>query len=123
MKLPNLIIKGHCLESPIIQGGMGVGVSLAPLAGAVAREGGLGIVSSAALSTIVSRREGKRLGNYTATRMEIERAQENGGKKPVGINIMCAITRDYESSVKATIDAGASAIISGAGRSIILHAP
>ncbi len=38
---------------------MGVGVSLHPLAGAVAREGGIGIVSSAALDRLVSKRTGK----------------------------------------------------------------
>ncbi|MFH1014643.1 MAG: nitronate monooxygenase, partial [Nitrospirota bacterium] len=46
--LSPLIIKGKAISLPIIQGGMGVGVSLYPLASAVAREGGLGIVSSAA---------------------------------------------------------------------------
>ncbi|MCL4537571.1 MAG: nitronate monooxygenase, partial [Nitrospirae bacterium] len=43
--LPELVIKEKKIKVPIIQGGMGVGVSLHPLASAVAREGGLGIVS------------------------------------------------------------------------------
>ena len=55
-----LIIKGKAISLPIIQGGMGVGVSLYPLASAVAREGGLGIVSSAALDRLVSKRTGKK---------------------------------------------------------------
>ena len=40
-----LIIKGKTIPLPIIQGGLGVGVSLYPLASAVAKEGGLGIIS------------------------------------------------------------------------------
>lgn len=47
MKLPKLKIGEKLLEIPIIQGGMGVGVSLANLAGNVAKNGGLGVISSA----------------------------------------------------------------------------
>lgn len=57
--LSSLIIKGKKISVPIIQGGMGVGVSLHPLASAVAKEGGVGIVSSACLDRIVSKRTGK----------------------------------------------------------------
>ena len=35
------------LDFPIIQGGMGIGISLGGLAGAVAREGGMGVISTA----------------------------------------------------------------------------
>lgn len=51
--LPFLTIKGKTIKVPIIQGGMGIGVSLSPLASAVAREGGIGIVSSACLDRLV----------------------------------------------------------------------
>ena len=65
-----LIIKGKAISLPIIQGGMGVGVSLYPLASAVAREGGLGIVSSAALDRLVSKRTGK---NTIHTKLHMKR--------------------------------------------------
>lgn len=111
--LPKLSIKGKAIQVPIIQGGMGVGVSLFPLASAVAREGGLGIVSSAALDRLVSKRNGSTLNSYEAAYEEVSRAKSAGGF--AGINIMCALVRDYEDSVRGALDAGADAIISGAG--------
>jgi nitronate monooxygenase len=111
--LPSLVIKGKTIKVPIIQGGMGVGVSLAPLAGAVAREGGVGIVSSAALDRLVSKRKGKKLTTYEAVYEEISLAKERGGIS--GINIMVALMQTYDDTVKGAIDAGADVIISGAG--------
>ena len=92
---------------------MGVGVSLHPLASAVAREGGLGILSSAALDRLVSKRTGKKLDVYEAVREEVGLAKAQGGF--AGINIMVALQRDYVDSVRASIDAKADAIIAGAG--------
>lgn len=119
-KLPELKLKGKTIRVPIIQGGMGVGVSLHPLASAVAREGGLGIVSSACLDRLVSRRTGRRVNSYEAAYEEVSLAKEKGGF--AGINIMCALARDYEDSVRGAIDAGADAIISGAGLPLSLPA-
>jgi nitronate monooxygenase len=111
--LPPLKIKGKTIKFPIIQGGMGVGVSLSPLASAVAKEGGVGIVSSAALDRLVTKRTGKPHNIYEATLEEISLAKAKGGI--AGINIMVALGRDYEDSVKGAIDAGADVIIAGAG--------
>jgi len=111
--LPPLVIKGKKIPVPIIQGGMGVGVSLAPLAGAVAREGGVGVISSACLDRLVSKRLNRKVNTYDATRDEIAVAKESGGF--VGINIMVALFRDYTDSVRGAIDAGVDVIISGAG--------
>jgi nitronate monooxygenase len=111
--LPSLKIKGKTIKSPIIQGGMGVGVSLAPLASAVAREGGIGIISSAALDRLVSRRTGKVMNTYEAAYDEVSLAKSTAGA--VGINIMVALQKDYEASVTGAIDAHADVIISGAG--------
>ena len=111
--LPSLVIKGKTIKIPIIQGGMGVGVSLWPLAGAVAEEGGVGIISSAALDRLVSKRKGKKLTTYEAVYEEISLAKEKGGVS--GINIMVALVQTYDDTVKAAIDAGADMIISGAG--------
>ncbi len=115
---PSLTIKEKHIRVPIIQGGMGIGVSLSPLAASVAREGGLGIVSSACLDKLLSRRMKKKIGAYAAVREEMSLAKEHGGVS--GINIMAAIVRDYEDSVKGAIDAGADVIISGGGLPLAL---
>ncbi len=111
--LPSLTIKGMRLPVPIVQGGMGVGVSLSPLAGAVGAAGGLGLLSSACLDRLVSRRLGRPLDTYAAVREEVAAAKAGGGS--AGINIMVALQRDYEASVRGAIDAGADVIVSGAG--------
>ncbi len=119
--LPSLKIKDFVLRVPIIQGGMGAGVSMAPLAGAVAKEGGMGVLSSVALDILTSRRVGKQLDTQQATRREIEdaKALANGGV--IGINIMVALFRDYADAVKGALDAKVDAIISGAG--LPVHLP
>jgi nitronate monooxygenase len=116
--LPSLTIKGMRLPLPIIQGGMGVGVSLYPLAGAVALAGGLGLLSSACLDRLVTTRIGRKVDTYEAVREEVAAAKEGGGFS--GINIMVALQRDYEASVRGAIDAGAHAIVSGAGLPLAL---
>lgn len=118
--LKPLTIKGKKIAVPIIQGGMGVGVSLFPLARAVAREGGVGIVSSACLDRVVSKRTGKKFNSYDAAYEEVSRAKAAGGL--AGINIMAALVRDFNDSVKGALDAGADFIISGAGLPLNLPA-
>jgi nitronate monooxygenase len=99
---------------------MGVGVSLSPLAAAVAREGGLGIISSACIDRIVSKNNGKKVNTYEAVYQEVSEARACGGF--AGINIMGALVRDFNDSVKGALDAGADAIISGAGLPLTLPA-
>ena len=117
--LKPLKIKGKILKVPVVQGGMGAGVSLEELAGGVAKEGGMGTISSALLDRLVSKRNGRPFNSYEAAYWEVSRAKElasqreNGGL--VAINIMVALIRDYEPSVKGALDAGVDAIISGAG--------
>jgi nitronate monooxygenase len=113
-----LVIKGKKIATPIIQGGMGVGVSLHPLAKAVAREGGIGIISSACLDRVVSKRSNKKTSTYEAAYEEISLSKVKGGF--IGINIMAALVRDYTDSVKGALDAGADVIISGAGLPLTL---
>lgn len=115
MSLPKLAIKNFTLKNNIFQGGLGAGFSLAPLAGAVSTEGGFGIVSSAGLRSIVSARDGKPVDTYTAVRIELERTKDLSNGKPVGINVMWALVGDYEDTIRASIDAGIDAIVSGAG--------
>lgn len=111
-----MLIKGKTLEIPIIQGGMGVGVSLSNLAGAVAKCGGLGVISSVNAGY---RDEGfleqPKKTNLMALAREIKRAKEiAGGKGLVGVNIMTAVSH-YEETCQAAVEAGADVIISGAG--------
>ncbi len=115
--LKPLVIKGKKISVPIIQGGMGVGVSLYPLAAAVAHEGGVGVVSSAVLDRLVSKRNGKKVNSYEAAYEEVSLSKQAGAGAGggVGINIMMALMRDYEASVRGALDAGVDFIISGAG--------
>jgi nitronate monooxygenase len=99
---------------------MGVGVSLHPLARAVAREGGLGIISSACIDRLVSKRNNKKLNTYESVYEEVSLSKIPGGF--AGINIMGALARDFNDSVKGALDAGADAIISGAGLPLSLPA-
>lgn len=111
--LSPLTIKGKKIRVPIIQGGMGVGISMHPLAAAVAREGGVGIVSSACIDRLVSKRTGKKVNTYDAVYEEISLSKASGGF--AGLNIMVALIKSYADSVRAAIDSGADFIISGAG--------
>ena len=100
---------------PVIQGGMGVGISLGGLAGAVAKEGGIGIISAAQIGF----REpdfdrNPREANLRAVKTEYDKARSLAPEGVIGFNIMVAM-RGYEEYVRAAIDAGADLIISGAG--------
>lgn len=100
---------------PLIQGGMGVGISLGNLAGAVAAEGGVGIISTAQIGF----REpdfdrNPEAANRRAIEKEMKRARDISPEGIIGCNIMVAL-RDYEDHVKASAAAGADLIISGAG--------
>lgn len=113
--LPALVIKGKKIPVCIIQGGMGVGVSLDLLAGAVAREGGVGVISSACLDRLVSSKVNRDVDQYEAVCIEIANAKTRGEYGFIGINIMFALQRDYKDSVRAAIDAKVDFIVSGAG--------
>ncbi len=113
LALPPLLIKGMRIDLPIVQGGMGAGISLSRLASAVARTGGLGLISSVCLDRILGARFGRKFSTAEAVRSEVEAAKVEGGY--TGINIMVALQRDYEVSVRSAIEAGVNAIVSGAG--------
>jgi NAD(P)H-dependent flavin oxidoreductase YrpB (nitropropane dioxygenase family) len=103
-------------QIPVVQGGMGVGVSLSGLAGAVAACGGVGIISTAQIGYREPDWDEHPLeANLRAIGQEIEKARNiAGGNGIIGCNIMVA-TRDYEQYVKAAVAAKADLIISGAG--------
>ncbi len=100
---------------PVIQGGMGVGVSLSSLAGAVAAEGGIGVISTAQIGYREPDFDTDPIGaNLRAIQTEIHKAREIAKGGILGVNIMVA-TRKYEEYVKAAVSAGIDMIISGAG--------
>ena len=101
---------------PIIQGGMGVGVSRSSLAGAVAKEGGVGIISTAQIGYDEEGFEKDQAAcNNRAIHKHIKRAKEIAqGNGLVGVNIMVAL-KHYAEHVKEAVAAGADVIISGAG--------
>lgn len=113
--MQKLKIRDVEIEHPIIQGGMGIGISSYKLAGNVSKEGALGVLSSAALDRLVSKRYDKPLKTREACSLEVEDAKKISGKRPVGINIMVAIQKDYADSVHGAMDADVDFIISGAG--------
>lgn len=104
------------LEVPIIQGGMGVGVSLSNLAGHVMKEGAMGCISAAHPGyNDPDFKTNSRICNVKALYHHAQKAREiANGKGLLAVNIMFA-SRDYETYVKASVDAGYDAIISGAG--------
>ena len=126
--LQPLRLKGRSLL-PIVQGGMGVGVSAQRLAGAVAAQGGVGTLSSVDLRRhhpdLMARCEGHSAGetakrlinevNLEALAREIAGARERAqGRGLVALNVMRAVS-EYASSVSRALECGVEAIVVGAG--------
>jgi len=114
MNIPELKIGNLTAKVPIIQGGMGVAISMAPLAAAVANEGGIGVIASIG----VCMNEPDVYQNYVeaykrALRKEIKKARELS-KGIIAVNIMVAVT-NYDDLVRVCVEEGADMIISGAG--------
>ncbi|EPR41603.1 2-nitropropane dioxygenase NPD [Desulfovibrio sp. X2] len=114
MALPRLVIGDLNLALPIVQGGMGIGVSLSSLASAVAREGGVGIIATAGIgwdepdfkTDFVA-------ANSRALARHIRRARSLSDGV-IGVNIMVAQT-NYDALVETAVAEGADIIFSGAG--------
>ena len=120
MELRELKIGELIARIPVIQGGMGVGVSLHRLAGAVAAEGGVGVISTAQIGFRNPGYDTDPIGtNLRAIKEEIAKAREIAKGGIIGVNIMVA-TRKYEEYVKAAVEAGVDLIISGAGLPVSL---
>ena len=101
---------------PIIQGGMGVGVSMHNLAGNVSKEGGIGIISTADIGYQEEDFAKEPMkANLRAIGKEIKRAREIAGEdKIIGVNIMVAL-KNYSEIVKECVKQKIDLIISGAG--------
>ena len=110
LKIGNLIA-----PIPVIQGGMGIGVSSSNLASAVANAGGIGIISAAQLGyTEDDFIKNPLEANLRALKKHITLAKAKAPNGIIGINVMVA-TNFYEEHIKVAIEAGIDLIISGAG--------
>ena len=110
-----LKIGHYTIKYPIIQGGMGVGISLSSLAGAVANSGGIGIISTAQIGFKKPEFVKNPLAaNLKAIHEEFAKARKIAPEGVLGFNIMVA-TKEYGQYVKEAVKAGANVIISGAG--------
>ncbi|HFC8052698.1 TPA: NAD(P)H-dependent flavin oxidoreductase [Neisseria meningitidis] len=119
-----LVIRGKSL-TPIVQGGMGVGVSASGLSSAVARENGIGTIASVDLrhlhedllveSQINPSEEKYTSLNCTALDREIQKAKSaSEGKGLIAVNVMKAV-KDYAAYVRQACESGADAVVMGAG--------
>lgn len=112
--IPPLKIGNLEAKVPIVQGGMGVGISGANLASAVANEGAIGVISSVGLGTFNNEAKvGFAEANRRALINEIRKARSMT-KGILGVNIMLALT-DHANHVKAAIDEKIDIVILGAG--------
>ena len=111
-----LTLAGKPLPVPILQGGMGVGVSLGGLAGAVAACGGMGCISTAdAGYREPDFARDPASANHRALTAEIQKAKKIAkGMGLVAVNAMVA-TQDYAAAIRTAVEAGADAVVSGAG--------
>jgi len=113
-KMKELNIGGLIIPTPIIQGGMGVGISLSGLASAVAAEGGVGVISAAGLGMLYKSHSNDYLANCIFGLKEEIRIARSKTKGILGVNIMVALT-NYEDLVRTSIEEGIDIVISGAG--------
>src|SRR4030065_1576630 len=87
---------------PIIQGGMGVGISLSGLAAAVANEGGVGVISSAGLGLLYKDFSSNYLeASIHGLKEEIRKARELT-RGIIGINVMVAMS-NFADMIKTAI--------------------
>ena len=112
--LKALSIGDLTIPVPIIQGGMGVGVSLSGLASAVANEGGVGVISSAGLGLLYRDFSTDFLvASIYGLKEEIRLAREKS-KGVIGVNIMVAMS-NFVDMVKTSISEKVDIIFCGAG--------
>jgi NAD(P)H-dependent flavin oxidoreductase YrpB (nitropropane dioxygenase family) len=109
-----LTIGDFTAKIPIIQGGMGVGISLSGLASAVANAGGIGVISAAGVGMFEKDCAKNFVEvNLRALKDEFRRAREKS-KGILGVNIMVAMT-SFVDMVKAAVEEKIDIIFAGAG--------
>ena len=125
MSFEPLKIGKYTIQKPIVQGGMGVGISWDQLAGSVSAEGGLGVISAVGTGYYKNKEYAHKLVSGRPLSEEnfysrdgffaiIENARKLCGDKPLAANILYAIN-DYGRVVRDACEAGIDIIITGAG--------
>jgi NAD(P)H-dependent flavin oxidoreductase YrpB (nitropropane dioxygenase family) len=115
MKLPQIRIGNKVTTTPIMQGGMGIGVSLSRLASAVANEGGIGVISGVQIGFREADFDrNTQAANMRALAKEIRKARHLSPDGIIGVNLMVAIN-NYADMVRVAVEEGVDLIISGAG--------
>lgn len=113
-KMPTLRIGALEAEIPIVQGGMGVGVSLSKLASAVANAGGIGVIATPGIGQFEPDWDANpKDANRRALRKEIRKAKA-ATSGIIGVNVMVALS-DYDDIVQCSVDEGANVLFLGAG--------
>ena len=114
MMMKKLNIGNLSISVPIVQGGMGVGISLSGLASAVANEGGVGVISSAGLGLLYRNLSKDYIqASIMGLKEELRKAREKT-KGVIGVNVMVAMS-NFADMVKTAIAEKADIIFSGAG--------
>jgi len=114
IEMKGLQIGNLTIAVPIIQGGMGVGISLSGLASAVANEGGVGVISSAGLGLLYKELSANYLeASILGLKEEIRRAREKT-LGVIGVNVMVAMT-NFTDMIKTAISEKVDVITAGAG--------
>lgn len=115
MELPKLKIGSLVAKLPIVQGGMGVGISLSNLAGNVALNGGIGVLSGVEIGfNEPDYYQNKKEANSRALKYHIKMAKEIAKGGIIGINIM-AVLNNFEEIVTEAVREKIDIIFSGAG--------
>jgi NAD(P)H-dependent flavin oxidoreductase YrpB (nitropropane dioxygenase family) len=113
-KVPRLRIGDLEASIPIVQGGMGVGISLSSLSSTVANEGGIGVIAATGIGMLETDFDKNfKEANKRALRREIRRAKELT-KGIIGVNILVA-SSDYYDLLQTAVDEGADLVFLGAG--------
>jgi len=113
MNIPKLRIGNLTAELPIVQGGMGVRVSLASLAAAVAEEGGVGTISSIGLGDFEAARDEYERISREALQEEIRKARAMT-QGALAVNFM-GVLSNVEDLLRAAVEEGIRIIVFGAG--------
>jgi len=102
------------IEKPVVQGGMGVGVSLSRLAATVANEGGIGVIASVGAGLFEDDfKSDYQAANQRALRNEIRKAK-SATKGVIGLNVMVALN-DYKEIINTAVDENIDILFLGAG--------
>ncbi len=125
MSYKSIKIGKHKIKIPIVQGGMGVGISWDKLAGNVSKEGGLGVISTVGTGYYKDKKyihkeingrpyEAENFYSKNALKQIFKNARKICHDAPLGANVLYAIN-NYGNVIRDTCEAGADIIITGAG--------